>query len=149
MIMNKKGQTSIELIIVTAFILILSVLVLSQYFNYNSSTHALSLVKTEMVGILDDSDDFARVYFVDYTLAPSNSIDITVSIRTENLSASYFRDIFCVDDVSTGELRDTCLTQRGKAFKEKVKALENRLKSETAFNGPNTNIKVICRQCKD
>ncbi len=54
---NVKGQASFELLLATAFIMIVSLIVISLWVNVNEDTFILAKVKTKVTGILSESNE--------------------------------------------------------------------------------------------
>ena len=54
-VMNNKGQGAIELMLLSVVILVLAVLVLGMFLNFNDSTIAVSILKAETINELDSN----------------------------------------------------------------------------------------------
>lgn len=73
--MNKRGQTSIELVIAVGYVTIVALFFLYNYFEATNSTLPLVWTKLNTLKVLSDSNNFHFIRTLDYNITPDGTFN--------------------------------------------------------------------------
>ncbi len=78
--MNNKGQSSFEILLIAAVIIILSLTVVSKFFSISDSFTAMAILKEASLEKLSSSDvkEFHAIQKIGYSIPNPGQIDLTV-----------------------------------------------------------------------
>ncbi len=82
MFLNKKGQTSFELAIITVFIITGSILTIGKYFEVQDSTLAMTLLKNHALKTLQEEENFYFIKKINEPTISTNTITLKIVLGT-------------------------------------------------------------------
>ena len=81
---NEKGQTSVELLIITLFVLVVCTVIISNFFPAEKSVVAVSLIKEASLQKLAEKDSFYYLKGIDGPKYSGNNIKFILDIEPKS-----------------------------------------------------------------
>jgi hypothetical protein len=85
---RSKGQASLEVLLITVFIITMAFLLTSAWFNLNDETKAVVLFKTAAVEKLSKADNFYVLRKVEVVNTTADQLDLDAYITPRDFSAN-------------------------------------------------------------
>lgn len=81
---NKKGQTSIEMMLITVIVLVASSLIIANTFSAEKETAAVALIKEMMLKELAGQDDFYYIQKIEGPIHQNDSVIFNILIEPKS-----------------------------------------------------------------
>ena len=100
--LGEKGQSSFEIIFVTAAIFIVGTAIMGNFFEVVDYVVAPAIVKEKLVSIFATDESLEEAYFIE-------KIEVTGAPPTVNIDVKTFPDDFDLDSIGTGDECDNII----------------------------------------